>query len=43
MGRSAEGLGEEGAVGGVGCMGLRRSMKKSPVGSCSFVGMASME
>ena len=43
VGRSVEVLGEEGAVGGFGRMGLRHGVKKSPVGSYSFEGMANME
>ena len=43
VGRFVEVLEEEGAVGGVGCMELRHRVKKSPVGSCLFEGMASME
>ena len=43
VGWSVEVLKEKAAVGGVGGMGLRHSVKKSPIWSCSFEGMASME
>ena len=43
VGKSVEVLGEQGAVGGLGCMELRYKIKKSPVGSYSFEGMENME
>ena len=43
VGKSVLVLGDQGAVGGLGWMGLRYKVKKSPVGSYSFEGLANME
>ena len=43
VGRSVEVLGEGGAIGGLGCLGLRHNVKQSPVESYSIEERVNME